>query len=56
MDDDGAPQFKEPDCTVTVLMKASKNGHLEVVQALVAAGADINATNDVGGEGYIYGC
>ena len=30
---------------------ASHNGHLEVVKALVAAGADVNARVTVGGEG-----
>ena len=32
----------------TALMKASYNGHLEVVKALVAAGADVNAKTNVG--------
>ena len=36
----------------TALIKASDNGYLEVVKALVAAGADINAKNNVGGWGY----
>jgi ankyrin repeat protein len=29
----------------TALMKASEDGHLDVVQVLLAEGADINATN-----------
>ena len=36
----------------TALMKASYNGHLEVVKALVAAGADVNAKDNVGQGGH----
>ena len=35
----------------TPLMRASYSGHLDVVKALVAAGADVNARVTVGGEG-----
>ena len=42
---------------LTALMQASLKGYLEVVKALVAAGADVNATQNVGvcggiGEGF----
>ena len=33
----------------TILMEASKKGHLEVVQVLLAAGADKEAKSDVSG-------
>ena len=40
----------------TALIRAIENGHLEVVQALVAAGADVNARTNVGeGKAYDYG-
>ena len=40
---DGAPQRE-----VTALMCASLNGFLEVVKALMASGADVNAMHNVG--------
>ena len=36
----------------TALIWASLNGHLEVVKALVAAKADVNAKNNVGQGGH----
>ena len=33
----------------TALMEASANGYYEVVKVLMAAGADLNAKNNVGG-------
>ena len=33
----------------TALIEASAMGHLEVVKALVAAGADVNVKDNVGG-------
>jgi serine/threonine-protein phosphatase 6 regulatory ankyrin repeat subunit B len=39
----GGPKWVTPSDKVTALMLASQNGHLEVIQALLAAKADVNA-------------
>ena len=54
---EGASDYANLTCGVvsqrglTALIKASFRGHLAVVEALLAAGADVDAGDEVGGDG-----